>query len=91
MHPAKTNFRRMHLNNMKCSLGCNADEDQQHIFENCGVLHTDQNRNIYNYIFEDSDKQKEAISAFIIIEERRRELIQLGVGTHGCAMGRLAS
>ena len=79
MHPAKIFFRRMHLNNRKCSLGCNANQDQRRIYEKYGVVHTDQNRNVYNYIFEDSAKQKEAISAFIIIEERRRELIQSAV------------
>ena len=79
MHPAKTNFRTMYLKNPKCSLGCNADEDQRHIYENCEVLHSDQNKNIYSYIFEDSEKQKEAISSFINIEERRRELIQTAV------------
>ena len=64
---------------MKCCLGCNTDEDQQHIYENCGVLHTDPNRNVHNSLFEDSAKQKEAISASTIIEERRRELIQSAV------------
>ena len=76
MHPSKNNFRKMHPNNLKCSLGCIADEDQRHIFENCSALKSFQYTNLYNFIFEDSDKQKEAISVFISIEQKRQELFQ---------------
>ena len=79
MHPAQINFRKMHPKHLQCSIGCSSVEDQRHIFEKCKVLHSDQNRNIYDYIFGDSDKQKEAISAFILIEERRIDLIQSAV------------
>ena len=76
MHPAKINFRKMHPKNLQCYLGCSSDEDQRHIFEKCKVLQSDNNRNLYDYIFGESHKQKEAISAFILLEERRRDLIQ---------------
>ena len=87
----------MHLLNLKCSLGCNSDDDQHHIFENCEVLKSHLHINMYDYIYLDKEKQKEAISLFTTLEERRKAIlaqpadIQLGVGAHGCAMGRLAS
>lgn len=76
MHPAKNNFRKMYSQNLKCSLGCIADEDQRHIFENCAGLDSNIGTKMYDYIFEDSDKQKEAISTFIITEDRRRNLMK---------------
>ena len=95
MHPAKNYFKKMHLPNLKCSLGCNSDEDQRHIFEQCEVIKSHLHMKLYDNIFQDSTKQKEAISVFLMLEERRKELLvqpaDLGVGTHGCAMGRLAS
>ena len=76
MYPAKNNFKKMHYNSLKCSLGCIANEDQFHIFQQCEVLKSNQNNNLYNNIFEDSDKQKDAISVYISIEHRRQQLIQ---------------
>ena len=66
----------MHPNSSKCSLGCIADEDQRHIFKNCSALKSYQYKYLYDFIFKDSDKQKEAISVFISIEQKRQELIQ---------------
>lgn len=74
MHPAKLNYRKMHLNNLECSQGCPEPEDQRHIFGGCNKLDSKQNANIYDFIFEDICKQKEAIIAFICIERRRKEL-----------------
>ena len=76
MHPSKNIFRKMHPNSLKCSLGCIADEDQRHIFENCSALKSYHYKYLYDFIFKDSDKQKEAISVFISIEQKRQELIQ---------------
>ena len=39
-HPAKLNYRKMYSGNLKCSLGCQEDENQGHIFENCPFLKT---------------------------------------------------
>jgi hypothetical protein len=75
MHPAKNNFKKLHSPNLKCSLGCNSDEDQRHIFGQCEVLKSHFYNNLYDYIFQDSTKQKEALSVFIILEERRKELL----------------
>ena len=65
MHPEKINLRKMYSQNLKCNFGCSFDEDQRHIFEKYDILESNLGTNIYNYIFEDNDKQKEAISAFI--------------------------
>ena len=75
MHPARNNFKKLHSSNLTCSLGCNSNEDQRHIFENCEVLKSNLSMNMYDYIFLDKEKQKEAISIFIILEERRKELL----------------
>ena len=37
-HPAKLNYRKMNSSNLLCSLGCQEDEDQTHIFEKCRFL-----------------------------------------------------
>ena len=37
-YPAKINFRKMNRGNLGCSLGCNEDESQSHIFEKCKPL-----------------------------------------------------
>ena len=64
----------MHLNNLECSQGCQVQEDQRHIFAGCDKFNSDRNIDIYDYIFEDIDRQKEAICIFLHIEERRKEL-----------------
>ena len=74
MYAAKTNFRKLYSFNLKCSHGCNKDEDQRHIFEECELLKSNTNMKMYNYIFEDMVKQKQAISAFILIEETRNHM-----------------
>ena len=81
MHPAKINFRKMHSNNLECSQGCQGQEDQRHIFAGCDKLNSDMNTDIYDYIFEDIDRQKEAICIFLHIEEKRKELSQPHIQT----------
>ena len=73
MHPAKLNFRKTHSNNLECTHGCQKPEDQRHLFGGCDKLDSKQNEHIYDYIFEDIVKQKEASSAFIKVERRRKE------------------
>ena len=76
MYAAKINFRKLHSLNLKCIHGCNKDEDQRHIFEECEILKSNNNIKLYDYIFQDIVKQRQAISAFILIEERRNMLIK---------------
>ena len=58
MHPARNNFKNMHLLNQKYSLGCNSDEDKGHIFENCEVLQLHLHINMFNYIYLDTEKKQ---------------------------------
>jgi hypothetical protein len=77
VHPAKTNFRKMYVQNLKCSWGCQADEDQKHIFSQCKVL--DASYTNYENIFLSEKCQKEAIISFMQVEEKRKQLILLKV------------
>ena len=61
----------MNFSNLKCSLGCQEDEDQNHIFENCSFLNTDKEDIRLGYIFENIVRQKEAIEKILIIETQR--------------------
>ena len=76
MYAAKINFRKLHSLNLKCIHGCNKDEDQRHIFEECEILKSNNHIKLYDYIFQDIVKQRQAISAFILTEERRNILIK---------------
>ena len=46
-HPAKLNFRNMNKNNLICSLKCNSEESQAHIFESCNQFWTNLVSSIY--------------------------------------------
>ena len=37
-HPAKSNYKKMHNNQLLCRFGCLNDKNQQHIFESCQTL-----------------------------------------------------
>ena len=50
-HPARINYRKMNSSNLKCSLGCQEDEDQYHIFEKCSFLNTEKRRNKARFYF----------------------------------------
>ena len=73
-HPAKLNYRKMNSFNLKCSLGCQENEDQYHIFENCTFLNTEKEKIRLDSIFEDIGRQKEAIGRILIIESNRLKL-----------------
>ena len=77
-HPAKLNFRKMNKNNLLCSLKCDAEESQSHIFESCkpileklAIGNTPKLSNIFGTLKE----QKDAIKVFVIIEDIRRQLL----------------
>ena len=73
-HPAKLNYRKINSFNLKCSLGCQENEHQYHIFENCTFLNTEKANIRLNSIFEDTVRQKEAIGRILIIESNRLKL-----------------
>ena len=70
-HPAKSNYKKMHLNGLKCSFGCNSDENQYHIFQQCQFLKSNKNENVYTNMFGEEMCQKEAITKLLVIENRR--------------------
>ena len=75
-HEAKINYRKMNKNSLKCIFQCPSDEDQRHIFTNCEALKSSQNRDNVRYedIFCTERKQKQAISLFLMTENRRNTL-----------------
>ena len=60
--------------NLKCSLRCQENEDQYHIFENCIFLNTEKEKIRLDSIFEDIGRQKEAIGRILIIESNQLKL-----------------
>ena len=63
-HNSKNNFKKMYRNDIKCSFGCNAVEDQIHIFTQCTKLKSsikDVQNVSYKDIYSKISKQKEAI------------------------------
>ena len=74
MHPAKLNFKKMHSNNLYCSYGCLANEDQRHLFQECSRLDSKDKEDVYDFLFQNTGRQKKAVSAFIQIERRRKEI-----------------
>ena len=78
-HPAKSNFKKLHRNNIKCSLGCNSEETQIHIFEECTPIlsHIRARKSIIlNKIYGTLDDQKSIIKILVQIEDTRVKLIK---------------
>ena len=71
---AKTNFKRLWKENIKCSLGCSVNEDQRHIFTQCIWFNPSQVTN-YEYIFKGTNEQKEVIEVFLLKEKQRIYLL----------------
>ena len=72
--PAQVNFRKINLNNLECTYGCQVIEDQHHLFQSCEKLVSKDKDDVYDYIFEDAVEQKEAIIPFIEIERKRKDV-----------------
>ena len=70
-HPARLNYRKLNSFNLKCSLGCQEDEDQYHIFEKCSFLNTDKEEIRLDFIYEGIVRQEEAIGKILRIETER--------------------
>ena len=73
-YPAKMNFRKMHKGNLKCSLKCDDDETQFHIFQACTPIltrldfpHTVRLPDIYGNI----NEQRNAVKIFMKIDSIR--------------------
>ena len=72
---AKENFKSINKNNMKCSLGCDKIENQEHIFQRCSKLKTENSDGTeFSSIFENVDQQKRVIQVFIEIDNARNAI-----------------
>ena len=72
---AKENFKNINKNNMKCSLGCDKIENQEHIFQRCSKLKTENSDGTeFSSIFENVDQQKRVIQVFIEIYNARNAI-----------------
>ena len=79
-YPAKLNFRKLNRGNLMCRMGCNEDESQSQIFENCEPLRQTLNsqhkitiHKIYGSVYD----QKEAIVIFEQIDDQRKLMIDI--------------
>ena len=76
MHSAKSNFKKMNSGNLLCSQGCQIEEDQVHIFENCQSLNVKKETIVLDFIFQETEKQKEIMKQILPIELRRLSLLE---------------
>ena len=78
-YKAKMNFRKINKNNLKCSLKCDIDETQEHIFEDCKPirekLKLDKQIKL-EQIYGPMEKQKEAIDIFTLIDDTRQQMLK---------------
>ena len=80
-YDAKSNFKKLFKNNLKCRFGCLVPEDQAHIFENCQILNSIHSRNNnskidYISIFGDLTIQIRTIKLCSGIEKIRLHLLK---------------
>ena len=74
-YPAKLSFRKLNRGNLMCRMGCNEEESQSHIFENCEPLRQSlksQHKISINKIYGSVSDQKEAIVIFEQIDDQRK-------------------
>ena len=74
----KSNFSRLYIGNLKCQLGCNVEETQEHCLI-CPVIPRNQSRtsNIcYSDIFGDIVRQIAVTKEFHIVLQEREQLLQ---------------
>ena len=64
----------MNNNDIKCILGCQQNEDQQHTFFTCSKLANKNNSIKYEHIFGTLNEQKEAIKMCALIELTRNHI-----------------
>ena len=76
MHSAKSNFKKMNAGNLLCSQGCQIEEDQVHIFENCQSLNVKKETIVLDFIFQETEKQKVIMKQILPIELRRLSLLE---------------
>jgi hypothetical protein len=78
-HDSKTNFKKMHKNNLQCVFGCSTSEDQEHSFIHCLPIVSKINKcskEQYNHIFGRLEEQIIIIKTFKKIERLRQHIIK---------------
>ena len=70
----KITFKKFFLNDILCRYGCQSAETQIHLLTQCKILDSHTGAPNYEYIFMDSNRQKEAIQYFIQVEKVRNQL-----------------
>ena len=78
-YKSKTNFKKLHKNDLVCIFGCPNIEDQNHMFTNCEPIKIKLNITQpvqYEYIFGTVEDQKKVISTLMLIEETRQHMKQ---------------
>ena len=78
-YKSKTNFKKLHKNDLVCIFGCPIIEDQHHIFTNCEPIKVKLNITEpvqYEYIFGTVEDQQKVISTLMLIEETRQHTKQ---------------
>ena len=73
-HDSKNNFKKFYKNDILCRYGCQSAETQIHLLTQCKILDSHTGAPNYEYIFMDSNRQKEAIQYFIQVEKVRNQL-----------------
>ena len=76
-HDSKNNFKKLYKNDIYCRYGCKSIESQIHLLTQCitlSDLKPTPNHSEYTDIYKDSNRQKEAIQYFILIEKVRKQL-----------------
>ena len=77
-YPAKINFKKMHRGDLKCSLKCDVQETQFHIFQECEPIKAKLGISTYpklEDIYKSSSHQKTAVLVFTKIDLMRKQLI----------------
>ena len=76
-YKARMNYKKMNRNNLMCSLKCNTEETQIHIFQSCRPI-IDKLGQIdipsFNLIYGTPKEHKCAIEVFIKIDDMRKQI-----------------
>jgi hypothetical protein len=76
-YPAKTNFRKLYRNNLKCIFNCDSFETQSHIFEECKPIRSQlENPSTLNLkvIFGSIEEQSDIIGKLVEIDSVRKHM-----------------
>ena len=78
-YPAKFNFRKINKGNLTCSLKCDSEESQTHIFGSCKPMldkHGVRSTPSFSNVFGTKHEQKEAITVLVVMEDIRIQILK---------------